>query len=162
MSPSALAAFLGLNNPVVQFIREATLTTNLRPTAILTALRASGLNIRTQTFYQVSSALRRELSTSKNYVQRLGLNELPNPPLLEKTLTDRDTNYTYLIQGQGIDEETGDIVPQYVTVISNRLLTKREATNTATMMLLGNDKYNLSELVSLQVVDIRQNRAGLR
>lgn len=162
MSPSALLAFLDLNNPVVQFIRDATLTTNLRPTAILTALRASGLSIRTQTFYQVASVLRRQLSTSINYVQRLGLNELPNPPLLEKTLTDRDTNYTYLIQGHGIDEETGDVVPQYVTVISNRLLTKREATDAATFMILNNEKYGISELTSLQVVDIRQNRAGLR
>jgi len=162
MSPIRLQALIDLNNPVIQFIRQATLTSNLRPTAILTALRESGLTIRTQTFYQLSSMLRRQLSTSINYVQRLGLNELPNPSNLEKTLTDRDTNYTYLVEGYGIDEDTGDTIPQYVTVISNRLLTKVQVTDTATMMLLGNEKYGLASLTSLNVIDIRQNRAGLR
>jgi len=162
MFPDALAALIAANNPIVQFIRQATLTTTLRPTAILMALRESGLSIRTQTFYQLSSSLRRQLSTSINYVQRLGLNELPNPSNLEKTLTDRDTNYTYLVEGQGIDEETGDVVFNHVTVISNRLLTKAQVTDTATMMLLGNEKYGLSSLTALNVIDIRQNRAGLR
>lgn len=148
--------------PVISFIREALSLGGLTPTGILRELRASGLSIATQTFYQVVSYLKRQPGGGGSYLNQLGGDELPDPRQLNLTQSDRDTNYTILIQVTGTDPDTGELDTQYVTVISNRLLSKNQAIGVAGQMFAQNEERYSVSFGAAVVVDYRQNRAGLR
>lgn len=156
-------AYVLAGGPIVSFIREASAITNLTPTAILRQLRASGLSIGTQAFYQVARYIRSEMRTGQAYVKNLEDDTLPDPSRLPRTATDRATNYVYTIQFTGKSFETGELDTQYVTLVSNRLLTKNQAISTVY------DVYQPLQGVSTEsiswdigtVTNIQQNRAGL-
>lgn len=114
LSKGALAALPYITGLVNQGAASAT--------QILTAVRAAGYSIRTQTLYDVVNVLQGNISTARAI--RLTPSNVPLDPANYGTSVNPTLrNYSYKVLLRTTDVDTGEILNRHVTVSSNEAMT---------------------------------------
>jgi len=146
---------------VIGYIKEA-IEAGKKATETLESLRASGLGIRSQTFYQVYNYFTGPVAEAKSYISNVNLNSLPSIARLPLSATKQLRNFSYHAQVEVVDSFTGEKSTKHLTVSTNNLLTKQQAIDEIANRVEGNEggryPYDFS---GAQITDVFANSAGL-
>lgn len=98
---------------------------------------------------------------AQSYLENLGRTELPDVRQLLPPVTNQLSNFSYVVQVNGLLPSTSRTVPQFVTVISDSLLTKRAAAQIAFSRVQANTSasYDISP-VNADVLSISYKGTG--
>lgn len=146
---------------VYDIITNLVNTTTLSGASILESLRTAGVQIRTQTFYDLLNYTKGAGLSGRNYVGTLGPNTLPLPSRLAKTPTPRKNNYYYYVTVTGENEETGELDVQDVTVISQTLLNKQQVLDKVFGFFVDPEAEYEIKFGTAEVTDIQVNSGGV-
>ena len=124
---------------------------------IIRQVRQLGLSVRRQDALRLIRDVR-GLAEGHGYVNSLTAGARPRRDLLPLGLTRQRERYHVTIGLRGIDGMTGEERVQFVTVTSNRLITKSQASEIAIDAVLGKETYALTDIVDHEIVSYtRQN-----
>lgn len=141
---------------IIRGVREG-----LSARAIGSALRAGGMSFSNNFLF---SAVRevRNLSNAGALVAALGDNERPNPSRLPFALTETRRKYSFLVEVEGTNAQTGALTRQHVTVSTDRLLTRSEMEDAAIEAVESNpDRYGLEEVEATALFGMRASPGGI-
>lgn len=146
---------------VVSFVRSA-VETGKAALETLETLRNAGLKIRTQTFYQVYNYFTGPVTTARNYISNIGLNNLPNIARLPESITKLPKNFYYELKIEVVSGETGEKQNVNLNISSNTLLSKQQAIDEIADRIDTNSGGRYPYTFSgAQVVNIFKNSAGI-
>lgn len=131
---------------------EAPLSAN----EIIRQVRAAGFKVRRQAALKVIGQLKQQV-TFRAYVQQLGPNALPVNRYLSMSTYARPTRYQYFVQLDGVDANTGETRTQFVTVVSDRRMSKSEAEFNAVFMAEQSQNYDYTEITGSTTVHITRS-----
>lgn len=123
---------LGFNEEVrntAQFI-ESMVQGGVGSTEIYNTLVQAGLGKRKQTVLQTIRQVR-NIQSKRSYVNSLGLDYLPNPERFARAIFPQSKKYAYIVRLEGVNEDTEKPDNQYISIVSDKVITKREAIQTA-------------------------------
>jgi hypothetical protein len=111
---------------------------------IYETLRDAGLGKRKQTVLEAIRAVRGKV-ISRPYVSSLGLDNLPDPARFGKAIFPQSKRYSYRVKLSGINDLEEEPDTQYISIVTDKVITKREAINTAyDYMEIGGSVYNFT------------------
>lgn len=149
---SARAAYGG----IIRGVREG-----LSARAIGSSLRAGGMSFSNDFLF---SAVRevRKLSNAGSLVAALGDNQRPDPAKLPFALTETRRRYSFLVEVEGTNSQTGAVTRQHVTVSTDRLLTRGEMEAAAIDAVeSAPDRYGLEDVEATALFGMRASPGGL-
>jgi hypothetical protein len=98
--------------------------------AIYEALVQGGLGKRKQTILEAIRQTR-NIQLTRPYVSSVGLDNLPNPARFGVAIFPQSKRYSYRVRLEGINELEEEADTQYISVATDKVITKREAIQTA-------------------------------
>jgi len=129
--------------------------------SILEGLKEIGEGVRRSDFFAAVNAVKGLAEVSRPYISSLTLNALPNIERIPKSLTKMLTNFSYKVELTGFNKLTGALESTYANIITQKVLTKQQAIDTAVDYVETNpERYNIED-ASGKVTDVFQNVGGL-
>ena len=127
---------------------------------ILTRVQNLGLAIRPNVGQQVLTYLSNNYALNKSYVNNLASDVFPDINRIGLSLGKQLKQFSYTVQVTGIDRYSNQPRTQHIQVISDQLLTKQQAIDTAVDMgLQDTTSGNLNEAEG-EVTNITQSSTG--
>lgn len=124
-------------------------------------LAEQSINIREEALSRVYEYFSGPVNVATKYVQSVNLNARLNVSRLPVSATPLLRNFAYEVKISGIDVNTQEATSTFITVSTNKALSKQEAVDQATAMVEGNsEKYGI-EGATGQVTTIFQNVEGI-
>jgi hypothetical protein len=124
-----LLEFFGEEKSTVAYIQKG-LELGLSANKIQEALGIAGLGIRRTKLLDIVRQIT-GIQSTRSYVKSLGNNYLPDPTRLKAAVLPISKNYSYLVEIRGIDNTTDEESIQHISIVTDSLISKQEAINTA-------------------------------
>lgn len=118
---------------------------------IIRQVRTAGFHLNRKNALAVIAGFRRQIA-GHEYTQGVSAGYLPRASLLPLATTRQSSKYYITVSVTGSLQVTGQPFTQFVTVGSNRLLTKGQATSIAESMVMGNPSYQFGGITESQVM----------
>ena len=129
---ASLFDMLGFNEDVrnsFQYI-ESMVGEGIGAQEIYETLQSAGLGRRKQTVLNAIRAAR-NITLTRPYISSVGLDDMPNASRFAKAVFPQSKKYSYRVKISGIDDLNEEPDEQYISVVTDKVITKREAINTA-------------------------------
>lgn len=145
---------------IISFVRE-NLALDVAASDILAKAAEEFTTIPASKVSNIINYFQTQLPAALNYVTSLNRDELPDINQLLPPTTNQLLNFSYVVQVNGLLPGTSQTLPQFVTVISNSLLTKRAAAQIAFSKVASNTSasYDISP-VNADVLSITYKGGG--
>lgn len=133
----------------------------LSANAIIREVRGMGFHVQRSAALDVIRQVKAQIA-NRSYVKGLTHRQLPKMTELAYSPFRITSKYQYMVSIIGTDPITGELSQRWITVASDKLITKAAAEELAISSIIGEERYNMEDIRSASVENILRRAEPIR